>query len=185
MDPTIAELMLQLEALNHRILVLEAEARRPKDIRCTKLEIVDAAGDVVATVFQNGTIVGRALAIEGMANGNSLRFDSVFGELEIRRGNQPTVVLNQNGLGTIRLDCTFAGYQSFVEITPNPDGGRIHMGDKNAKTVFDANTSSAGAILDLRSHDPEIGEVHLGVDGGGNGQLNIRDSTGVLRTTLP
>jgi hypothetical protein len=160
-EQTNAELLLQLEALKHRIIALEAQAKQPAELRCTKLEVVNDAGDVVATICNNGTIVAHALAIEEPMGRNSLRFDAVFGELEILRANQPTVVLNQSGLGKIRLDCTSPAFNSFVEIAPQPEGGRLQLGDKNGKTVFDANTGSAGMVVDLRSHDPQKGEVQL------------------------
>ena len=188
-----AELRSELETLRNRLSELEnRQFTNGTPIECTKLTIVDSQNRTVAIIDETGFLRCSKLLIEKPGAGSWLAYDPQFGEFTIfgsgYEGSHPVklVALNENGLGRVSLyPPSHHQSQSFVRVTPDSNGGRMELGDAFGKTICDINTSSAGSTMFLKSKDPQMGSVTLGVDGSGNGKLVTKNAIGLDSGSVP
>lgn len=191
-NPTPAELQSEIYALKQRVALLESKCAGGGGITCSALTVVDVNNQPVAAIDATGLFQCRRLRVESPGAGTWLEYAPPFAELVIYglnpQGGAPIklVTLNEGGLGRVSLLApAVSKTQSFARITPDPDGGRMELGDKTGKTVCDVNVSSAGSVWSLKSKDPQQGYVNLGVDGSGSGQIVVADATGTVTAKIP
>ena len=191
-DPILTELHREIAALKERVTALEAQAASVGAVTCSSLTVVDAQNKAVATIDDKGKLECRRLLIGPSGPGTCLVFDSTEGEMFIQtmdtegRLQVKLVALNENGLGRVTLRPPISlNAKSFVRFTPGAGGARIELAGPNGKTLCDGNVSSGGSTWLFKSRDPCKGQVRLGVDGNGNGEIELTDANGKVSAKLP